>query len=83
MLPWPSYAVACEQVPTNASGTSMSFANMASVMALCYNPQWRAYPKNLEPRCQKWRTRLHHARFSLRIDDLTACIVMSLIAWCF
>jgi MFS family permease len=80
-----SYAVACEQVPSNAAATSMSFANMASVIigallqpviGALLQTGWNHVMKNGVP---VYTTQdFHHALVTLPL-----CIVVSLIAWCF
>jgi MFS family permease len=80
-----SYAVACEQVSTDVSGTSMSFANMASVIiGALLQPvigellegNWHHVFKNGVP---VYSTQdFHHALITLPL-----CIVVSLVAWCF
>lgn len=80
-----SYAVACEQVPSNISGTSMSFANMASVIigallqpviGALLEHGWHHVMKHGIP----WYSvhNFHHALLTLPV-----CLVLSLVAWCF
>jgi MFS family permease len=80
-----SYAVACEQVPSDISGTSMSFANMASVIiGALLQPVIGAL-------LEKFSIVSHHttstvyttANFHHALITLPLCIVVSLIAWCF
>ena len=80
-----SYAVACEQVPSDVSGTSMSFANMASVIigallqpviGALLERNWGHVIKN---NISVYTTaNFHHALITLPL-----CIVVSLVAWCF
>ena len=80
-----AYAVACEQVPANISGTSMSFANMASVIiGACLQPiigalletDWHHVFSHGIPVYSAHD--FHHALISLPI-----CLLLSLVAWCF
>lgn len=80
-----AYAVACEQVPNDVSGTSMSFANMASVIigallqpviGALLEKNWQHVIKNGVP---VYSTQDFHQA----LITLPLCIVVSLIAWCF
>lgn len=80
-----SYAVASEIVPSDIASTSMSFANMSSVIVgAIFQPiiggllQWGQH-KQLQNGLAKFSTHdFHTAMLSLPL-----CIIVSLIAWCF
>jgi MFS family permease len=80
-----SYAVACEQVSPDVSGTSMSFANMASVIiGALLQPVIGALLEKFSMIQDNHVAAVYTtANFHHALITLPLCIVVSLIAWCF